>query len=789
VLHHLGITVRGFRRRPVMALTVVATLTLCIGANTAIFSAVDTLLLKPLPYPEADRLVAVHETNWQRLETEGLVAPVRVAEWASAARTLDRIAGCYFENLTDTGAPLPERVEAMRVSPGFLTLFGTPPLRGRTFSPEEERLVAPVAVISEAFWARRFGRDRAVGRQLPLGGRSYTIVGIMPASFQAPDATTEVWAPMPPLTQSREARILTTFGRLKSGVSAADAEVELTRIQSELGRQYPRTDAGWSARVTPLKDEQVGGIRRSLWLLFGAVALVLLAACGNVACLLLADAARREHEIAVRLALGSGRGIVVRQLCLEGLMLACCGAGLGLLVADQGVQLLRHAAPQLPRLRDVTIDGRIIAFTMTVAVLTTLMFSLAPALHATRAGLVGRLAQGGRSVAPGRLGLQRTLVVVQVTLAVMLLTGAGLVVRSFNRLQHVSPGFSPSNVLAFRISAQWSERPDAVAARQFRTLERLKAIPGVTAAAFGSVLPAGAVFTPEEIGIIEQPAAEKRFAEIRMVSGDYFRVLEVPVLRGRSCLDDPRQLRSSEILVNRSFANRFFQDGNPIGRHVVTGTASYARPGEVIGVVSDVRERGLASQVEPMVYLCGLTPYWPDPRYLVRVEDRRRVSMAAVRAAIREIEPARAVYAARPLEEFLAESIAQPRLNAILLSLFAWTTLLLAAVGLYGVLSQIVASRRREIGLRMALGARPGQVLFSVVAQAAAVTGLGIVAGVTGAAALAHVMASLLFGISPRDPLTYAAAPAVLAIVAAIASIVPARRAAAVDPMAALRED
>jgi putative ABC transport system permease protein len=594
---------------------------------------------------------------------------------------------------------------------------------------------------------------------------------------------------MPPLTQSREARILTTFGRLKPGISAKDAEADLTRIQSDLGRQYPLTDAGWAARVTALRDEQVGGIRRALWLLFGAVALVLLAASGNVACLLLADASRREHEISVRLALGSGRGSVVRQLCLEGFVLASCGAALGLLVADQGVHLLRDAAPQLPRLRDAAVDGRIVLFTTMLAVLTTLLFSLTPALHATRVDLARRLARGGRSMAAGRHGLQRALVVAQVTLAVVLVTGAGLVVRSFERLQRVSPGFSPSNVLAFRISAQWNERPDAVAARQFRTLERLRAIPGVTAAAFGSVLPAGAVFTPEEIRIVEQPGADKRFAELRMVSGDYFQVLQVPVVRGRSCRDDPRLLRSSEIVVNRRFADQFFRNESPIGRHVVTGTASYARPAEVIGVVSDVRERGLASTVEPIVYHCGLTPYWPDPRYLVRVDDPRRVTIAVIRAAIREIEPARAVYAARPLEEFLAESIAQPRLIAILLSLFAWTTLLLAALGLHGVLSQMVASRRREIGLRMALGARPAQILGSVIGQAAVMTALGIAVGVAGAAALAELTASLVFGITPRDPPTFALAPIVLAIVAAIASIAPARRAAAVDPMSALRED
>jgi putative ABC transport system permease protein len=780
---------RGFRRRRGTAAAVVATLAVCIGATSTIFAIVDALLLKPLPYPESDRLVAVYEINLRQRDAEGLVAPARVVEWAAASRSFAAIAGCYFENLTDTSMPLPERVEAMRVSPGFLRLFGTAPAIGRTFSPEEERLVAPVAVISDAFWARRFARDpQAVGGRLQLGERSYTIVGVMPASFQAPDATTEVWAPMPPLTQSREARILTTFGRLRAGVSPEDAAAELTRVQADLGRIHPQTDAGWGARVTPLKERQIGGVRRSLWLLFGAVAIVLVAACGNVACLLLADATRREHEIAVKLALGSSRGMVVRQLCLEGLVLAGCGAALGLLIATQGLELARTAAPQWPRLREAGLDARLIAFTIALAGVTTVLFSLAPALQVTRVDIADRLAQGGRAIAAGRIGLQHVLVAAQVALAVVLMTAAGLVVRSFDRLQQISPGFSASNVLAFRVSAQWSERPAAVAARQMRTLDRLRAIPGVTAAAFGSVLPAGATFTPEEISIVGQPHADARFAERRPVSADYFRVLEVPVLQGRSCREDPARLQSSEVLVNRTFVERFFGSASPIGHFARSGSASSTRPAEIIGVVGDVRERGVASEAGPMLYFCGLMPYWPDPRYLVRVEDRQRVSMAAIREAVREIEPARAVYAARPLEAFLADSIAQPRLNAILLSLFAWTTMLLAAMGLYGVLSQIVAARRREIAVRIALGARPGRIVASVAAQAAVVTITGIAAGVAAAAAGAQLMASVVFGITARDPLTFVAAPAVLAVVAAVASIVPARRALAIDPMTALRE-
>ena len=780
---------RGFRRRYVTAAAVVATLAVCIGANSAIFAIVDALLLRPLPYPDAERLVTVHETNLRRRETEGLLAPVRLIDWRRASRSFAAIAGCYFENFTDTSGSLPERVETMRVSAGFLQLFATPPALGRVFTAEEERLVAPVAVISDGFWMRRFGRDpEAVGRRLELGGRSYTIVGIMPPSFQAPDSSTELWAPMPPLTQWREARILTAFGRLQPGVSAEGAEGELTRIQSQLGEVYPATDAGWGARVTPLKERQVGGVRRTLWLLFGAVALVLVAACGNVACLLLADAARREHEIAIKLALGASRTRTVGHLCAEGLVLAACGAALGLVIAAQGLEIIRAAAPQLPRLREAGLDARMVAFTAALAGFATVLFSLAPALQATRVDVADRLAAGGRGSIAGRIGALRLLVAGQVALAVVLLTAAGLVVRSFDRLQRVSPGFSSANVLAFRITAQWSERPQAVAARQFRTLERLRAIPGVSAAAFGSVLPAGATFTPEELTIDGQAATEARFAERRTVTADYFRVLEVPLVRGRVCRDDPGKLQSSEILVNRTFVERFFGGADPIGRVVRSGSGGASFPAEVIGVVGDVRERGLASEPGPMMYACGLMPYWPDPRYLVRIEDPRRVTIAAIREAVRDIEPGRAVYAARPLVEFLADSIARPRLLAILLSLFAWTTLLLAAIGLYGVLSQIVASRRREIGVRIALGAQPARIVASVAAHAVIVSAGGIGAGVATAAAFAQLMASVVFDIAPRDPLTFAAAPAVLAIVAAMASIVPARRAATIDPMVALRD-
>jgi putative ABC transport system permease protein len=618
----------------------------------------------------------------------------------------------------------------------------------------------------------------------------------MPASFRYPSATTEAWIPArmsAGLLQARQARFYTAVGRLKAGVRPEQAEADLSAVQAQLGDQFPQTDKGWSARAIPLKEETVGGVRRSLWLLFGAVTLLLLAACGNVACLMLADAARREREVAVRVALGASRGAIVRQLFVEGLVLALAGAGVGLLVARWATSLLTTAATPLPLAHELRMDGRLVAFTLAIGIAATVLFSLAPALQLTRCDVALRLARSGRGVAGGRLLLQRALVAAQVTLAIVLLVGAGLLVRSFARLQQVSLGFDPSHVVTFRISAQWSERPEAVAGRQLRTLQRLQTIPGVVAASFSGVLPAGADIPPAEFKILGRDLEEHRFAAGRQVSADYFRTMRIPILRGESCRDDPAAATSfttpgaapeSKYLVTRTFADRFFPNDNPIGHHLIQ-----RYPGEIIGVVGDVRENGPSKQPPPILYYCGLTPYWPDPFYEVRTDGARAVSMTAIREAIHSVEPGRAVYAARTLDDALSDSLSQPRLNTVLLSLFAATALALAAIGLYGVLSQLVASRRREIGVRMALGARPAQILSSIASQAAAITGAGIALGLTGAFALTRVMGTLVFDVTAHDPLTFTLVTIVLAVVAAAATIVPARRAASVDPMHALRED
>jgi predicted permease len=460
---------------------------------------------------------------------------------------------------------------------------------------------------------------------------------------------------------------------------------------------------------------------------------------------------------------------------------------MGLFLARWGTDLLRQTASQIPRMQDVRVDARLVLFTVALGVATTVVFALVPALHAARRDPADALGRGGRGPAGGRHRLQRILVAAQVALAIVLLAGAGLLIRSFVRVQQVSAGFDPADVLTFRMSAQWSERPDAVVSRQARTVVRLEEISGVTAAAVSQVLPAGGSFPPSEFHIVGDRTAEKTFAHGRTVSAGYFRTLRIPILQGSTCRSDPAAKLPSQALVTHAFGDRFFPGGSPVGHAVTSPGLPPGHSVDIVGVVGDVRENGLLQEPEPTIYWCGYSAYWPDAYFLVRTNPARAPSMAALRAALHEIEPGRAIYSVRTLADTLSTSVSQQRLNTILLALFAATALLLAAMGLHGVLSQLVAARRREIGVRMALGARPAQILGSVLAQAAAVTGFGIGAGLTGALLLARFMATLVFGIPARDPLTFVVVPLMLAAVAAAAAIVPARRAAAVDPMEVLR--
>ena len=786
---------RSLWRRPTFFLAVVLTMALGIGANSAIFSVIDAVLLQPLPYPAGDRLMAVYESNARQKMLREPVAPVRLEEWNRMNQAFAGIAGAYTENQAENSGALPERLVCARVSPRFFSVLGTPPLLGRGLSPEEDLSNGPAAaVISERLWKRRFQADpQVIGKVLRFADRSFPIVGVLPDSFRFPADDVDVWLPaklVDAVMRMREARYYSAVGRLKEGVARSTAQADLAAVQARLGAQFPATDAKWSALVEPLKDETVGGVRRSLWILFGAVSLVLLIACANVACLLLAQASRREREIAVRLALGAGRGRVAVALLLEAVCAALPGAAAGLALAVWGAGWFRAAAIGLPRASEIHLDWRIVLFTLFTTLATALLFGLFPALHAARGDAAGTLAQGSRTQVAGQHRLLRTLVSTQIALAIVLLVGAGLLIRTLSRLGQVSLGFQPDKVLTLRISASWDEKRDMrrVQQRMWRTLEALANIPGVEAAALSLELPGGGQDYPQPFRIAgrnTEGQGEQMLADAQSVSPDYFRVLGVPILAGETCRINFDPQSTPRVMVNRSLADRYMSGMNPVQQHLQVGRYDF----EIVGVTSDIREHGYAKDPRPTIYYCELPGFFPDPEYLVKTAASPASLVESVRRRMQALEPNRAVYDTRPLTGYLTSSLAEKRFQTMLLSLFGLTAMLLATVGLYGVTSFFVSQRSREIGLRAALGAQPGQILAHVFRQGAVMTGAGVLAGLFAAGLLSRSIASLLFGIAPVDPIAFAAAPTVLAAVAAAAIWAPARRATRVDPMEALRQE
>jgi putative ABC transport system permease protein len=797
MLNAIRRTYRSLLKRPAFLLAVVFTLMLGIGANSSIFSVIDAVLLKPLPYPSGDRLMALFESNPRKKVPHGMVAPVRVEEWNRLNHTFTGIAGAYTENVAETSGALPEMLLCSRVSARFFSVLGTSPLIGRIFSPEEELENGPyAAVLSERLWRRRFGADpNILGKQLMLGRGGHPIIGVVPDSVRFPAINVDFWIPskLPAVVmRSREARFDITVGRLKEGVSMQAAQADLAAVQGNLALQYPATDQNWTAIVEPLKEGSVGGVRQSLWILFGAVSLVLLIACANVACLLLAQANRRGREIAVRFSLGARRGQVIRELLLEAFCLAIPGSLLGLGLALAGSSLFRRAATMVPRADEIHLDWRIVLFTLSLSVVTTVLFGMIPSIRATRNEVAGVLAQGSRTEVQGRHALERLLVAGQIALAIVLLVGSGLLIRTLSRLGRVSLGFEPEHVLAFRVSASWGEVSNnaRVALRLYRTLEVVRTIPGVEGSAITIGLPGGGEAYAGQFKIVGRDTdlqGEKLFADMEVATPEYFRVLGIPMLAGHTCEISLDSKTPRYILVSNSFAQRFFPGQSPIGHHITT--EGNPTPTEVIAVVSDVRRYGYAKDPKPVLYFCGLPGYFPGPQYLLRTSgDPMRVA-EAVREKVRSIEPSRAVYDTKRLSDHVASSLTTTRFQTMLLTSFALTALLLAAIGLYGVTSFLVSQRTREIGLRVALGAQPRQIFAQIVRQGAVMTGAGVTAGLIAAAILSRSIASLLFGVAPVDPITFVAVPLVLSCVAAAALWPPAHRATRVDPIDALRQE
>ncbi len=805
---------RFIRKSPSFSLAVILTLALGIGANSAVFSAIDAILLRPLPFPNGDQLMRLGQYNPKAKSPQTFVAPVRLEDWNRMNSAFQMMSGYYRDDGSETSGVLPEKVAEAFVAPRFLQVLGVSPALGRDFSADEEHFGGPNTVlISDGFWRRRFqGDPNVIGKKLRINGFSYSIVGIMPASFLFPDRDADLWVPVPPdapYAQSREYTWYAVIGRLKPRVTVEQARANLTTVQVQLGKAFPKPDAELAVAIQPLKETRVGDVRRSLWILFGSVSLLLLIACTNIVALLLARATQRQHEISVRFSLGASRIAVVTQLLTEAFVLSFIGAALGLFVAGGASSVFRSLAGSLPRVEEIRLDGRIVIYSLACSVVATILCGLLPAIRGTRRNISGSLAQANRTQVSGRNPLQWTLVGVQVALAVTLLAGAGLLLRSFRALGRVSPGFEASHVLTFHISASYGETVDwkRLTQRIDRTLDELRGVPSVEAAGASATVPGVPSQYQTELRFTEgeQDPEHKMVTESRFITPGYFATMKIPLLSGELCREprfistpaDPTGTQHTEatalqVLVNRSFADTYPAGSTVIGHHLQVLNNPFLRPsdiGEVRGIVGDAREEGMNRPPSPTVYWCFGAPGGPDPFYLVRTRTEPMAMAETVRKMIHEIEPARSVFNIMPLEEHLDEAFAENRLRTVLLAFFAATAVSLACVGLYGTLSYSVSIRRREVGLRLALGALQGQIVKQFLLQGLGVALLGCVAGWVLAAVFGRVLSGMLYGVTSSDVPTLTAVVLLVLVVAAVASLVPAIRAARVEPMQVLRDE
>jgi putative ABC transport system permease protein len=797
--------VRMLRKNPAFALVAVVALALGIGANTSIFSVVNTVLLRPLPYKEADRLVVVWEDRTKQGYPRDTPAAGNFTAWREQNRVFEGMAAVANVSINLTGAGEPERLEGRRVSAELFPLLGVEPQLGRAFTPEEDQPGSnTVVLLSHGLWQRRFGGDPSiVGRQLTLGGYAFTVVGVMPAHFQFPAREDELWIPIaftPQEAANRSRHFLQVVARLKDGVTLEQAQAEMSAIAARMEQQYPDTNTHLGATVVPLHEQLVGDIRPALLVLLGAVGFVLLVACANVANLLLARAAARQKEIALRVALGASRLRLVRQFLTESVMLSLVGGGVGLLLSLWGVTVLKAFIPEsIAQAREIAVDARVLGFTLLVSLLTGFVFGLAPAAQASRFNLNETLKEGGRDSSTGRRGnrLRSLLVVAEVAISLVLLVGAGLLINSFLRLRGVDPGFRADNLLTMAVQLPQSKYPDGARRSAFydEVLRRVESLPGVQSATVTNWIPL--VRQGDSMGVSVEgtpdpaPGQGNRPAiVVRVVSPRYFETLGIQLLQGRPF--DARTDRADTpnvVVISEAAARKFWPNQSPLGKRLTVGSPSNPEDWmEVVGVARDVRQFGLDAEPKPQMYLSYAQADFFAPRHLVVRTEGEPLNLAGtVRQTVWGIDRDQPVAQVRPMEDVLSDSIARQRFSMLLLGIFAGVALILAAVGIYGVMSYTVAQRTHEIGIRLALGAQKRDVLRLAVGQGLRLVLVGVAIGLVAAVALTRLMSSLLFGVSATDPLTLAAISALLVAVAALASYVPARRATKVDPMIALR--
>ncbi|HEX8775369.1 MAG TPA: ABC transporter permease [Pyrinomonadaceae bacterium] len=788
---------RGFTTVAIIALA------LGVGATSAVFSIVNAVLLHPLSIDEPERVVMLWENNTARNHTEVEVSYPNYISWRERNHVFEEVAALPSVNfdMTLTGNGEPQQVEASTVSANFFKLLGTRAALGRTFAPEDEKAGAPaVVLISDGLWKRRYGADASVlGQQLTVEGESATIIGVMPADFDFPKGV-ELWTPLTPSpggwTEQRGFRVLRAMGRLKPGVSLEQAQSEMDAISRQLAEEFPKENKGYGVTSVPLIKSIFGNARPALFILFGAVFLVLLIACVNVANLLLARAASRQKEIALRLALGASRVRLIRQLLTESVILALAGGTLGLLLASFGVEYLVRLAPQdIPRIMSAGVNVKVVMFAFAVSFLTAIIFGLAPALSVSKPDLNEALKEGGGKSQGGARSkrLRSFLVVSEVALAVILMVGAGLLVRSFNNLQRIDPGFNAENIFTARVALVQSKYPEGTQQKAFfeQLLERVKTLPGVESAAVVLMRPlSGTVGWDPPFAVEGQTPEEQTanpYSNYEAISPDYFRTMGIPLIRGRDFNDQDRGDAVSVVIINEMMARRYWPGEDPIGKRLKFGKATSTAPWlTVVGVVKDVRYREWDA-VRPDIYV----PYLQNSEYRTDFVIRTSTSPLSLSESFRRevyaLDKDQAVAAVTTMEELLSSALARPRFNTLLLSIFAALALSLSAVGVYGVMAYTVTQQTHEIGIRMALGAQVRDVLKMVLRQGLKLIGIGLLIGVAGAFALTRLMTSLLYGVSSTDPLTYIGVAGLLAAVAIAACYIPARRATRVDPMIALR--
>ncbi|HKP13610.1 MAG TPA: ABC transporter permease [Blastocatellia bacterium] len=790
---------RMLTRNPGFTVVAILALTLGIGATTAIFSVVNSVLLKPLPFPESEQLVYLWETHPQIKEMS--ISYPNYQDWHAQNEVFDNLGVYRRQSYNLTGSGEPERLTGGMMSADLFAGLRVNPLRGRVFSEDEDKPGAtPVVVLSYALWQRRFGGDpNILDQQLTLNDRSYTVIGVMPPDFQFPSRV-ELWVPVgqsakDPGWDSRGNHPgLYGIARLKPGATVEQARANMESVAANLEKQYPDSNTGNRIAVTPALEVFVGDVRPALRVLLGVVALVLLIACANVANLLLARSTTRQKEMAIRTAMGASRRRIVRQLLTESVLLSAVGGALGLLLASWGVRLIIAISPNsIPRAKEIGVDNRVLVFAIVVAALTGILFGLVPALQASKPDLNETLKDAGRGSTGRRHVLRNVLVVAEVMMTVMLLVGAGLMVRSFYRLQQVDPGFNADNLLTFGVTLPPQKYKEAAQQIGFfeQLADRLRTLPNVEAVGISSGLPLGNNGWQTSFVVDGQPPPEPGrtpLTEAAAASPEYFRALGITLLKGRNFTDADTKDVPRVALVDEEFAKRYF-DGDAIGKRIRPGGNDPRNPlVEIVGVVRRVKMEGLKQDSDRVQ---SYYPFRQLPSTNMRVSVKTVGDPMAIASAAREqvlaIDPNQPIANLDSMQELRAQSIAPERLNLILFACFAAVALVLATVGIYGVMSYSVTQRTHEIGIRMALGAQPRNVLGMVVRQGMLLTAAGLGLGVGGALLATQLMASLLFGVSATDPLTFLAIPLLLAGVALGACFIPARRATKVDPMIALR--